>query len=726
MLLLEGILALYLLLAMRSSGQTYELNMNPIQGEKGMNYESMPMAVETGAYRLYVNYAASEDMTNVVDISSDASLHGSLQANTTILYAGQTHTSHVVWIKESVPDLQVKVTYGGVGTLDVYGGSLVKTNLMERQHFVVGLLAISLLNLLLYVLKLEKGKRHENLQVGILLGGIIIGCSIPLCTDYMLPGADMTFHLLRIEGVKDALLSGQFPVRMHPNWLQGHGYAAGIFYSDFFLYIPALLRIMGFTVQAAYKCYKFIVNIGTCLIAFYSFSKIFENKMYGVLGSFLYTFQVVRLINIYGVDAVGQYTAMAFLPLIIYGFYRIFTKDTEEKDYRYSFIILTIGLTGIIQSHVLTCEITAFFAILLCIVCIAKLRNKKVFLELCKTIGVTLLLNAWYLIPFFDYMVSMDLAVTKGGATLKQIQTWGMYIPQLFEAFPLGGQYGALNASKGIPGETTYSLGLGLTMAFLIILFMLFVFHRYRENKTCIVTTAFSIVALMMATIHFPWDKLAKSSDVMRQLIATLQFPYRMMTVAPLFIIVALLCCLKMIQNKQAVMLIAGVVSIGTLMTATFFFDTMLTKSSGYVRIYDETSMGNGYISGGEYVLLGTDTDLLTYKEPIYSDGILFNGWTKNGCKVTLDMDMTAGEAGYVELPLLYYKGYEAVESGGMKLAIVCGSNNLVRVIVPSGFQGIINVDFISPWYWRVAELISLMTLGGTIILCVRRRRTYR
>ena len=73
----------------------------------------------------------------------------------------------------------------------------------------------------------------------------------------------------------------------------------------------------------------------------------------------------------------------------------------------------------------------------------------------------------------------------------------------------------------------------------------------------------------------------------------------------------------------------------------------------------------------------------------------------------------------YIELPLLYYKGYRAKESGGGILSVVCGENNVVRVLVPSGFQGIIEVDFAGFWYWRAAEVISLVTAVRLICLSV-------
>ncbi len=743
---LQGMILLLLCIPLKNAGQEYSL---PVvfesRTENEFDYISGRQALPKGSYRVLVQYSASEDMTNIVDVVSESASYGTLKTNTTILYAGQHETSHLFWLTEDTEDIQVKVTYGGAGTLEVSGIRLVRTNHRERGRLLYAFLCFLLLDALLFYQKRSRKDGENSGKVMAMLLGIIAVSSLPLLADYLVAGADMTFHLLRIEGVKDALLSGQFPVRIHPNWLQGHGYATGIFYSDLFLYIPAFFRMMGMTVQAAYKSYKLLVNIATCLIAYYSFQKIFEDKMMGVLGSFLYTLSVARLVYLYNVDGVGQYTAMCFMPLVIYGFYRIYTMDVENRAYPYSFIPLTLGLSGLIESHVLSCEMAAFFALLLCLICIRKTLQKKVFLELWKTVGATLLLNLWYLVPFLDYTVSMDLAITRGGATYKQIQTWGMYLPQLFETFLIGGRYGARNADKGMVDETAHGIGLGLTLGLILTAFILIVkWHEEKaaqdgteeeKNRTIFgapgkIALAFGLLSLGMATIYFPWDKLAKCGRIFRQLIATLQFSSRMVVPATVFLVFT--TCLTVYylksacgkeKRKKAVLTGAVICLItGSTLSAMYFGNTQLQESSHFYRLYDEHSMGNSYISGGEYVLLGTDTHKLTYKPPVCSERIALNSYEKKGCYVRLDCDNGTGE-GYIELPLLYYKGYRARESGGMYLPVVCGDNNVARVIVPSGFQGIMEVDFHEFWYWRAAEAVSLLTLGLIISLAIKARR---
>ena len=758
LLALEFLVFLFLLTRLGNSGQQYAFSMTEVS-EDGSYYVSTEVSLTPGVYQLLLNYHADSDMTNVVDIVWDSAPYQSIYTNTTVLYAGQNHTDYVFWVNHPVSDLKVQVTYGGQGMLQVQDGLIVKTNLLERQHLILWLVFACILNgILFFFQKKEKSVRKTILMLVL----IIAGSSLPLLTDYMLTGADMTFHLLRIEGIKDALLSGQFPVRMHPNWLQGHGYAAGIFYCDFFLYIPAILRIFGFTVQGAYKSYKLLVNIATCLVAYGSFKKMLKDDWLAMLGSFLYTFQVIRLIYIYGVDGVGQFTAMIFFPLVAYGFYRIFTMDPENAEYKYSFIPLTIGLSGIILSHVLSCVMTAFFAFLLCIICIKKVFKPKIFLELCKTVFACVLLNAWYLVPFLDYTVSMDFAVTKGAATIKQIQTWGMYIPQIFEAFPFGGQYNARSGPNGIVSETSYGIGLGLDIVLLFALYAIFVWRKKlgKSSKICL---SFVILSMAMSTLYFPWDKLAKTWGIARKLIATLQFPYRMLVVSSAFLVISALFMLQELkenvdpfEKKGAYLAIVGMIA-GTLLTVVFFCNTMLIESSGLFRIYDETCMGNSYISGGEYVLLDTDVDKLTYKMPVCGEGVQVSSYTKDGCHVVMDVatqsgtgydvpeheKTNSGESNseelnfensgttvektilqnaetYVELPLLYYKGYRAIGEAGQHLELVCGDNNVIRVLLPAGYQGCIDVDFGGFWYWRVSEVLSLATL--LVILALARK----
>ena len=53
-------------------------------------------------------------------------------------------------------------------------------------------------------------------------------------------------------------------------------------------------------------------------------------------------------------------------------------------------------------------------------------------------------------------------------------------------------------------------------------------------------------------------------------------------------------------------------------------------------------------------------------------------------------------------------------------MACYDGENHAVFVEVPAGYTGIISVEFVSPWYWRVAEIINVLGVIG-ILICYRR-----
>ena len=84
-------------------------------------------------------------------------------------------------------------------------------------------------------------------------------CFIPCCLKGIWMGSDAPFHLARIESLNQALQMGIFPVKVHPSLAYSYGYGVGIFYPDFFIYLPAVLRMAGCSLEVSYKIYIFIL-----------------------------------------------------------------------------------------------------------------------------------------------------------------------------------------------------------------------------------------------------------------------------------------------------------------------------------------------------------------------------------------------------------------------------------------------------------------------------------
>jgi hypothetical protein len=117
----------------------------------------------------------------------------------------------------------------------------------------------------------------------------------------------------------------------------------------------------------------------------------------------------------------------------------------------------------------------------------------------------------------------------------------------------------------------------------------------------------------------------------------------------------------------------------------------------------------------GEYILQNTDIDKLQNNDLQVSDtkSISADVVRRNGLSIYTDVTNNTDSNGYIDYPLMNYRGYQARNSEGKALSVINGDNNRVRVIIPSHYQGSVHVYFAEPWYWRASELISLVFYGS-------------
>lgn len=711
-----------------------------VENEEGqVSFESSSFALKPGIYKAVLHYQTEQDCLNVWTITGKNVSYRGLLGNTCMLYSGLQEAETMVWVKESIEEAQIRVTLAEGGSVSVLGAQVAQSKLGNIMWFTFWLLVFGTLD----GLYLSIGRKWKEYDISdrtlvICLGGMVVLASVPLFSGYVIAGADTVYHLLRVEGIKEGLLSGQFPVRIQPGWLQGHGYATGIFYCDTFLYLPALLRIMGFPMGATYLFYKFLVNCATVLVAYFSFSRMFQNRYIGVFGSALYTLNMYRFICMYLKDHLGQYTAMIFLPLLFYGLWRLLTEDTAKKEYKNVWLILVIAMTGIIQCHVLTCELAALFGLLLCLIYIRNVCRKETLLAGIKAVGVTILINAWFLVSFLDYMMHEKLIITSDNVYTRTIQGYGSLVPQLLGLFHFAGSRDS-DVSGGMAGEIPFSLGIGLIFV-LVCFWYVWYCGRLRsgqhekaimepdacgkhmegvsgvavDRKWAFSCAVLGILCLWMSSVYFPWDLLHSLGGVMQRLISALQYPTRLLEMAALFLTV--IGCItwdwikKNLGNREWKAYVGISLLLVLLPTGIFFSD--LLNSASFYYLYDNHGMGNSYLSGREYLPVDTDESLLKEGQVGYPESVTVESYQKKALQVDMMVENAGVDDQTVQLPMLYYRGYQAedVDSGTL-LQVAPGENHVVSVRIPGEYKGHIKVGFVSPWYYRVSEVISLLSL---------------
>ena len=526
----------------------------------------------------------------------------------------------------------------------------------------------------------------------------------------------MTFHLQRIEGVYQGLMSGQFPVRIQPGWLDGNGYAASIFYGDILLYFPAMLRIIGFTVQEAYKMYAEMVNIATVGIAFYSFRKITKDDFAAMMGAVLYTGSINRLCHLYG-GLVGTYSGVMFYPLVVAGFYLIFTEDVKDKTYKKLWVFLTVGFSGLLMTHMISCLMVGVFSFMACLIMIRRVFRKETLIVLCKAVLAAFFLNLWYLIPFFQYM-----------------RTEKLHINGLLASEIVSNDYSTLLAGFVKEGQNFYSLFVGPEQIgyalWLVILFYIIsipIQKKHPFSKPCRFVFLYMIVVLWVSTIYFPSIRLAERSTLLLKYFQTIQSQNRFLSVA-----VALAACLSALfiasnmWKRELVYLLCGALCCINLYQGLQYFAT-ITPDVVYLDSVDLSShIFKGFydygIGNGEYLPTATDTERLT-KDIQTDETLQIIDYNRNYLIYDTVVTNEANVPKSILYPIIYYGGYRTFDvENGTELETVAGDNGRVQVTVPAGYSGTIHTAFCEPWYWRVAELISLLTFIFILYLYYRRK----
>lgn len=627
-----------------------------------------------------------------------------------------------VYYWDKLNEFQVNTRYGGEGYLFIQGIHIKQTRAMERMvlstTFFTGMVIV-----LFWWMKKEK-KNGKILIYGIATA-LIAG--LPLLNPYLYKTDDLPFHLLRIEGIAEGLRTGQLPVRIQPEWMNGYGYPVSVFYGDGILAIAGLLRLIGFPLQTSYKIYAFFINGFTFATSCFCIKRIFKKRNLAAAAGFLYTMAPYRLIIMYVQGAVGEYTAYAFLPLIFLGIYEIITKEKEER--KYSWVILTFGLTGIIQSHILSCEMVGLFLIITCIILWKKIFKRDQIVEFLKCSGVTLGINLFFLIPFLSYMRE-DLRINSeeyGG----RIQSSGTFLNQLFQVFPHG-YGGERSVVDGLFGETEMPMLIGVVFLAGLLFFAWEVYvnkievnKEIRLGKFCFFS---GIITLWMTTIWFPWDRLYDANRIFAVLISKLQFSRRILGLASVLLMI-LLCVVidqwEKKRGKKAEGCLLCVFLIGACITGGYFFSSMNEKNN-VIYVADVESLNLFDIGGGEYVYRGVawKREKMPADRVWNEDGILVTDLKKGGTNYEFVCNNISGKEQNVEVPMLYYRGYEAIkEADGEKIALGSGENGKIRVTVPKDYSGKVKIYFKEALSWRISELISLMTAAGLLFYGIREYR---
>ena len=667
--------------------------------------------LEKGIYHVHISYETNS-AANSIGFYPDLDGYNVVLADATTLDPAYGKLDQEIWINKAVGNMNISIDRENVGYLRINNITVSRAGTRSFTYLMMNLLLkfLALDGIYLIIRCREKIREHYAVVLG--LSCTFMVSALGVFTNSIIEGHDIWFHLARIEGIKDGLMSGALPVKIQPNWLNGYGFAVSTMYGDILLYIPAVLRALGMPMQFAYKFYLLFISLLTVLISYFAFFRIGKDKYIGILASAIYSMSIYRIGSIWVRSGVGEFSAMAFFPLVVLGVWELLIDENADDNVKYGWIWLAAGYTGMIQTHVLSCEVVTVFVAVVCLIRIRQVFRKRTFIAFCKAVGTVIIVNLWFLVPFLDYFRE-DFKVF-GEKNIEYIQRVGITLYQML-SITTGGRGTYQRNVPGVSGTVPFSLG----MTPLIILISASIllskkeWMKKRERNIMAACLGLAVLGCFMSTCLFPWDTIAMLAKPLANLIVSIRRPTRFMTVA--VTLIPLLACLVFMHLKERLkpvyikILVVGLCGICAV-EGLLFSDFIMRGNSNIKRYDGEQMVWNLAISGAEYFYTGTDCLAALTDTEIDSD-ISIQIAEKNYNRFLIECK--AGEdGGYIELPIFFYRGYQVMDTVTEEsFEAGRGANNKLRITIPADYDGKLDVRFKEPWYWRASELISLVAV---------------
>lgn len=638
---------------------------------------------------------------------SDVSAHFTVNANQDFflpLPAGQTIAESTFTVSPYTDKFRIIFQSPSEGSLCIKEVTVRadKPLYNDFYFYIVLLIILGITGVCLYgfVCFGKKSFNREQIVVSILFLAAVMIVNLPIFYDYLWFGIDTRAQLLRMEGIRIAVRERQIPAIINPNYCNDFG-ELGCMYPSLFLYIPALLRSVGISMMTAYKTAHVLINIASLSVMYVCVKDITGSRRGAAVAALLYCFSPHRIYVMYfGGQALGMGIAMIFFPLVFVGLYHILIGN-QKKWY-----LLAIGISGIFQSHILSCVLALTICVIFGLCYVKRLWQENRWLSLIKSVILAIFLNLYAIVPFLYYY--------RSGLTLDKLER------------------NFLDALIGIKDILIGYRGLAFFMCIAVVVVWFFLYHRKNSTEDSGYSSNLSFVRFLLiaavityvfSSALFPW-KVLYPLPLIHSALTFLQFPERFLLIsAPAIAMAVGILSAELFENaantvkRLLIFLCTLICFVGICMEYRDFYscDKLLTSpitGDIYSRIQED------------YLPAGTQTSF--YQSNVLVGGneesFTVNSYYKDGTRIIFSYTCSTTD-NYVEFPLFYYDGYKAIDESGQPLLLEKGDQNKVRVYTEkTDIEKQITVYFSTFWYFKLCVLISALAFIVCICIIVRSR----
>jgi len=540
--------------------------------------------------------------------------------------------------------------------------------------------------------------------------------------DRVMMGDDYAFHVARLQSAARGWDNGQILPQVDPQALGGFGYAYNLFYGPLVTYLAAGLEFVIGSWPIVINLILVLCLMGAGLMMCYVMTRVTKNRMLALLIAVIYMASPYLLNNIYARMALGEVTAAVAVPILLLGLYQL---TAQEKHAARSLAVATALL---ILSHSLSAMLFAVMAAMYVVLNIDKVLNVRCIWRMILAVIVALGLSAFFTLPLIeakmegDYGVfDRDYAEAYFGANPQSVNDHRVWPQQLVTLDYAGGEYGVALGAMTLVG----------------ILGFWFVRRTIEDRNERRFVTSLYIIGLLAIAGTLPilnWQYLPSVAwDI--------QFPWRLMMMAMTALsVVAGYTVFAFVRQaapeKQAVWV---VMMMG--MLAVYVATPVIMPNSerhledfseagedlatvGYQAEYapvgllcavdDEEDVEKGYACSLERIR--EELEARGTKLKVTSGHVWLGKAVKDGLNVEFSVRNTGGQAAVVELPLIWYPGYQASLDGTELVVSRSDREGLVTVEVPAGANGTVKVEYGLSKMTKLGGVITVATVGLGLI----------
>ncbi len=245
----------------------------------------------------------------------------------------------------------------------------------------------------------------------------------------------------------------------------------------------------------------------------------------------------------------GELAAWCFVPIVLLGLYRLYAENEDTRKHKNAWVTLVWGYSLTLLSSTVLFFGEAVLTALILILLWRKTISRSIMKNFGKTVGMTALVNAWFLIPLLARMTDAEAV---GAMLVADVRSMGMYISQYFTVFSKG-KSGVNLGENGLLEAQAMSPGIAVTALVLLYLWgtvtgVLGRVKKDREEKEKAVFRRALLV--LLSTYYFPWDLMQNRNLLFSALLALMYTPAKLGIVAGAGMV--LLACLTLEELKRS------------------------------------------------------------------------------------------------------------------------------------------------------------------------------